>query len=366
MSNRRFLTLSGILTMILCACGEEPSAPEETRLPAPPATLEIAVEAVVDEYFFDGMIEAANQSTVSAQIGGRVAELPFDVGDYVPKDAVIVALRGKEPQARQQQALAAAREAGAALRETQLYYRRAKTLSEQGALSQNDMDRVAANYEKAVAQFEAAKAAAVEAEAQLDYTTVRAPYAGVVTARHVELGETVYPGTKLMTGIALESLRVSVDVPQRQIEALRAHRRARVIFPDGRSIEAATLTIFPYADPQTHTVQVRVNLPDGQQAVYPGMPVKIAFTVDQRAVLPVPATSIAQRSEVTGVYVLHERGLEFRQIRIGDPLADGRVPVLAGLVSGEAVALDPLLAAMRLKEQAAASGVEPAEKMHVP
>lgn len=344
---------------LVAACGGGEQPPAAAGSPVPQlATLEVALEAVPEEYFFDGAIEAANQSTVSAQTGGRVAELPFDVGDYVPKDAVIVALRGKEPQARQQQALAAVREARAALEESELYYRRAKTLFEQGALSQSDMDRVAANYEKAGAHFESARAAAVEAEAQLDYTTVRAPYAGVVTARHVEIGEAVYPGTKLMTGIALENLRVAVDVPQRQIEALRAHRRARVIFPDGRSVEATALTIFPFADPRTHTVKVRVNLPDGAQAVYPGMLVKIAFVADQRAVLPVPAASIARRSEVTAVYVVHEGRLEFRQIRAGDPLPDGRVPVLAGLSSGETVALDPLAAAYALKTHATAATTE--------
>lgn len=338
-----------ILAALLSACGgAEPPAADGAPAPAL-ATMEVAVEAVDEEYFFDGVIEAANQSTVSAQTGGRVAELPFDVGDYVPKDAVIVALRGKEPQARQQQALAAVREAEAQLKETQLYYRRAGTLFEQGALSQSDMDRVEANYEKARAHYESAKAAAVEAEAQLDYTTVRAPYAGVVTARHVELGETVYPGTKLMTGIALQNLRAAVDVPQRQIEALRTHRRARVIFPDGRSVEAAALTIFPFADPQTHTVKVRVNLPDGEQAVYPGMLVKIAFVADRRAVLPVPLVSIARRSEVTAVYIVHAGRVEFRQIRAGDPLPDGRVPVLAGLSSGETVALDPQAAAYAMK-----------------
>lgn len=347
-----FISLPAILLLFLSACNEkQPGAPAGTSLATLPPALEIAFETVAEEYFFDGVIEAASQSTVSAQTGGRVAELPFDVGDYVPKDAVIVRLRGKEPRARQQQALAAVQEAKAALEEAELYYRRAIPLFEQQMLSQSDMDRVRTNYEKSKARFEAAKAAAIEAEAQLDYTTIRAPYAGVVTERHVEVGVTVYPGTKLMTGFALENLRVVVDIPQQQIDALRTHRRARVIFPNGRSLDTESLTVFPYADPQTHTVKVRVNLPDGEQALYPGMLVKIAFVADQQVVLPVPQDSIAQRSEVTGVYVLHDKHLEFRQIRFGDPLPDGRVPVLAGLSSGEAIVPDPEAAAAYLKMQ---------------
>lgn len=345
-----FFFLLAIPPIFLSACSEPPPASHRS-MPPVPATLEITLEVMAEEYFFDGVIEAASQSTVSAQVGGRVAELPFDVGDYVPKDAVIVRLRGKEPQARQQQALAAVQEARAAFEEAQLYYRRAKALFEQQMLSQSDMDRLTANYEKARARFEAARAAADEAEAQLDYVTVRAPYAGVVTDRHAELGETVYPGTKLMTGIALENLRVVVEIPQQQIDALRTHRHARVIFPDGRSLQTDSLTIFPYADPQTHTVKVRVDLPNGEQALYPGMLVKIAFVADQQAILPIPQSSVAQRSEVTGIYVLRDGRLEFRQIRIGDPLPDGRVPVLAGLSSGETIVPDPLAAAVYLKTQ---------------
>lgn len=356
-----YISLAAILAIVLPACGEKPPASSGYLSAAPPATQKIILEAVDEEYFFDGVIEAANQSTVSAQTGGRVAELPFDVADYVPKDAVIVRLRGKEPQARQQQALATVQEARAALEEAQLYYRRAQPLFEQQMLSQSDMDRVTSNYERARARFEAAKAAAAETEAQLEYVTIRAPYAGVVTERHVELGETVSPGTRLMTGIALENLRVVVDIPQQQIGALRTHRRARVIFPDGRSLETGSLTLFPYADPQTHTVKVRVDLPNGEQALYPGMLVKIAFVTGQQAVLPIPQNSIARRSEVTGIYVLRNNHLEFRQIRIGDPLPDGRLPVLAGLSSGEAIVPDPLAAAAYLKAQEnAPSGAKPA------
>lgn len=346
-----FVSLPAIAAVVLSACDEKPAALPESVSRAPPVTLEIRLGTEAKEYFFDGVIEAASQSTVSAQTGGRIAELPYDVGDYVPKDAVIVRLRGKEPQARQQQALAAAQEARAAFEEAQLYYRRAMPLFERQMLSQSDMDRVTSNYERAKARYEAAKAAAAEAEAQLDYVTVRAPYAGVVTERHVELGETVYPGTKLMTGIALENLRVVVDIPQRQIDAFRTHRHARVIFPNGRSLETDSLTVFPYADPLTHTVKVRVNLPDGEQSLYPGMLVKIAFVADQQAVLAIPAGSVARRSEVTGVYVLHDERLEFRQIRVGDPLPDGRLPVLAGLSSGEDIAVDPLAAAAYKKAQ---------------
>jgi multidrug efflux pump subunit AcrA (membrane-fusion protein) len=144
-------------------------------------------------------------------------------------------------------------------------------------------------------------------------------------------------------------LRVVVNVPESRIESLRAHRRARVVFPDGRSVDSQTLTIFPYAEPDTHTVRVRVNLPEGERAIYPGMLVKVAFVTGRREKLLVPQTAVTERSEVTGVYVQTDAGLEFRQVRTGEPMPDGRVPVLAGLSEGESVVTDPVQAAVRFK-----------------
>jgi RND family efflux transporter MFP subunit len=337
---------------VLAGCSDPPANSGSQTLPVL-ETITVHTETAPREYSFDGVIEAVNQSTVSAQTGGRVAELAFDVGDYVPKAAVIVRLRGKEPQARQQQAIATMNEARAVFNEAQTYHQRATTLFAQKMLSQSEMDQVSANYEKSKARYEATRAAADEAEALLEYTTIVAPYAGVVTQRHVEIGETVSPGMPLMSGFSLENLRVTVDVPQRQIAALREHRQARIILPDKLSVAAGALTIFPYADPQTHTVKVRVELPDAGQAVYPGMLVKVVFVAVLQTILAVPRESITQRSEVTGIYVLRtgDAGplLEFRQIRVGSPMADGRVPVLAGISSGEQIVVDPVLAASVLK-----------------
>lgn len=350
--NRLILTLMlPVLALGLPACGESPPAPGPAAEFNPLPAVQAAVETVPQETALDGVIEAINQSTVSAQTSARVAELPYDVGDYVPQDAVIARLRGKEPKARQEQALAALEGARSSYEEAKLNYERARPLAEQGVISQNRMDEVTAAFEQARARYEQAKAAAVEAEAALDYTTIRAPYAGVVTERHVQLGELVQPGTPLMSGLSLEALRVSVDVPQSRIEALRAHRQARVILPDGRSVDGEELTVFPYADEATHTVRVRVQLPDALQAMYPGMLVKVVFVTGQVPKLLVPGEAITRRSEVTGIYVQTDSGLEFRQVRIGKRTRDGRVPVLTGLSEGESVVTDPVDAAVYFKSE---------------
>lgn len=316
-------------------------------------TATAALATVDKEQVVDAVIEAVNQSTVSAQTTGRIVELPYDVDDYVEKGAVIVRFRDNEQRARLERTRANLEEARARLAQAESEFERIRSVYEQGAVSKSRLDQARAEYESARARVEAAKAALGEAREQLEHTVVRAPYSGIVRQRHVEIGETATVGRPLMTGLSLEHLRAVAEVPQRHIGALREHRSARVLLPSERSVEAASLRIFPYAQEGTHTFRVRVELPEGQHGVYPGMLVKVAFVSGRERRLVVPAEAVVRRSEVTGVYVLDaDERLHFRQVRAGTPLADGRVPILAGLEPGETVVTDPVAAIVALKQAA--------------
>ena len=162
-------------------------------------------------------------------------------------------------------------------------------------------------------------------------------------------------GQKLFTGLSLESLRATANVPQDIINTIRSKQQAQVIIDrnGGRSVTAESLTISPYADPVTHTFTVRVNLPAGDYQIYPGMFVKVAFGLDDIQQLVVPASAVSQRSEVSAVYVVDDRQrLHYRQVRVGQQHQE-QVVILAGLKEGERVALEPIQAVVRYKEQQA-------------
>ena len=109
------------------------------------------------------------------------------------------------------------------------------------------------------------------------------------------------------------------------------------------------VTIFPYANSASNTFRVRLDLPDGQFGLYPGMFVKVAFVIGKAHRLLVPTAALMRRSEVTGVYVIGEDNqLRMRQVRIGGTF-DDRSEVLAGLHVGERVADDPVKAGIYLK-----------------
>jgi RND family efflux transporter MFP subunit len=316
----------------------------------PLATVTLQYETAPRERIWDGTVEAVNQATVSAQTSGRVAEIFYDVDDLVPAGAPIMRFTDTEQKAALDSARGAVVEAEARAAEAESEFTRIAAMFENGTVARARFEQAQANRNAAVARLTAARSSVTNAEQQLEYTVVRAPYAGIVSRRHVEVGELVRPGAPLMSGLSLEHLRVVVDVPQSMIAPIRDIGKANVYAGDGQPIAAESLTFFPVADPATNTFRVRATLPAASATLYPGTFVKIGFIVGQTERLLLPASAIVRRSELTAAYVVGEDVVMLRQIRVGRRYGD-KVEVLAGLAAGEVVALDPVAAGVYLKAQ---------------
>jgi len=324
------------------------SAPVRAKT-LPFATLKVTVTQGARSYLLDGVVEAVNKSTVSAQTSGRIAEIRFDVDDVVEKGQLLIRFHDTEQRAAVSHSEAALKEAETRAGELETEFKRASTLFAQGTIAKARFDTVKANYDAARARLEAARAQLVQAREQLSYTEVRAPYGGVVTRRHVEIGELASAGQPLMTGFSLDKLRVRVDVPQKYADLVRRGATA-VVLHDGRRVRVTALTLFPFAAPASNTFTARLTLPDRHEGLYPGMLVKVSFDLGKRRQIAIPAAAIAYRSELLAVYVVGRDGtVSLRQIRPGRQLGNGAVAVLAGLRAGETIALDPVAAAIYLK-----------------
>jgi RND family efflux transporter MFP subunit len=333
---------------LLSACGVEPEAPPATASASPPLdTLVLEPRVAPLERVLDGRIEAVNQGTVAAQTSGRVTEILYDVNDFVPAGAVIVRLRATEQRAGLLQAQAALRAATARDTEARQKYERASRMYDDRVVSKAALDEALAGRDAAQAELAAARAGLQSAQEGVAYTEIRAPYAGVVTRRDVEVGETVAPGTPLMSGLSLRYLRVAVDVPQSVVDQVRRIRKAAVYVGE-RRIEASKLTIFPEAAGPSNTFRARLELPENAADLYPGMFVKVAFVIGERQRLLVPRVALVERGEMTGVYVIDTEGaVTLRQVRAGHSFGT-QVEVLSGLASGERIATDPIAAMRRL------------------
>ena len=303
-------------------------------------------------YMLEGVVEAEQKTTISAQTAGVIKSIRFDVDDVVQKDELVIQIDDKQQQAVLKQAQAAEKEAHARLQEAQSEYNRVEEVFRKQVVSKSAFDKANAALKAAKARLESTQASVVSAQEQLTYTRVRAPFSGIMTQRLVELGETVNVGTPLVSGISLERLRVATHVPQSIIDEVRDHRYAIVVTEDAE-IVSTDMTFFPYADPLSHSFQLRVHLPQGESGLLPGMFVKVAMEVNREEKTVIPFNSVAFRSEVTGVYVQEDDVLTFRHIRLGRRLGNNEVVVVSGVHAGEMIVTDPVAAAIAIKAEKA-------------
>jgi RND family efflux transporter MFP subunit len=315
------------------------------------AVAPVQYREVEQTYSIEGLVEATRQSTVSAQISGRIKEILFDVGSRVNKGQVILRIDERETAQALAGSNAQVLQAQATLQNAKANYERSKQLFEQKFISQSALDKAQADYQVARAQAAASEAGAGQASLAHGYSAVVAPYGGVVAARLVEVGEMVEPGKPMMVGFDPAEMRVIVSVPQYKLPDIGTHPKVMVEVPSlNRWVNAASATVQPLADARTHSTLVRVDLPANEAGVYPGMFVRAHFVVGKASRLVIPGSAVLHRSEVVAVYVVDATGgVKLRQVRLGETFADGTVEVLAGLNPGEQVALEPVKAGMKSK-----------------
>ena len=340
----RWITLA-TAGVLLAGCAA-PSPPDHAGSPPELATLVVQAQVAPRAQTWDGVVEAVQQVTITAQTNARVTALPYDVGDKVGKGAVLARFSAVEQQSARDSAQAQVASAQAAYRDAQASFERIATVYGQGYVSTAQMDQQRAARDAAKAALQAAQAQAQAAGQQLDYTVLRAPFAGVLTQRYVHVGQAVQSGPPspqpLLQLQALDALRVTVQVPQGAAAAIRRDPVAEVAVGDMR-FAAGRVEVLPYADPLTHSVTVRVALPADLGGLYPGVTAKVTFAGGEATRLLVPLTSVVERGELVAVYVVGADAVTLRQVRLGQR-EGGQVEVLAGLGAGERVASDPAAA----------------------
>jgi RND family efflux transporter MFP subunit len=284
----------------------------------------------------ESVVEAVQQTTVGAQVAGRVLEVRADAGQQVNKGDLLMRIDARE-------AGEAARAAEAQYKVAKLNYERHQQLKAQKFVSQAALDKVKADFDSAAANRGAAGASQ-------SHATIVAPMAGIVARRHAETGDMAMPGAPLFTIYQPGSLRITASVPQYRLAAMRGVTTARVEFPElGKWVEATAVQVLPTADAATHVSQVRVMLPPLPEAT-PGMFARVHFVTGRADKLTVPASAVLRRGEVAAVYVqMPDNRLSLRQLRLGEAVGQGEIEVLAGLATGDKVVTDPVRAAMQIQ-----------------
>lgn len=343
--------LTAFLFAVLISGALAPQARAAEPSPAaPPVSADayvLAYRDVPNVISAEGVVEAVRQSTLAAQIAGQIVELKVKVGDSVKAGQVLVRI---DPRAAEQVVSGSQSqlaEAQAGLTNALRSYERNKQLFAQKFISKAGLDQAELDYKAAQARVGALQANAGQATTARTFTAITAPYAGVVAATPIEVGDMATPGRALVTVFDPASMRVIATLSQSSLRDVKLDMPVQIEVPAANArLTAKQVTLVPLADSRTHTARLRLELGNGA-GLLPGQFARAYFTTGVARKLVIPTSAVLRRSEVTAVYVLGASGQpQLRQIRVGEASVDGHVEVLAGLHEGERIALDSVKAGL--------------------
>ena len=203
------------------------------------------------------------------------------------------------------------------------------------------LQTMAAKNNQALARIDQAKADIATAQVHVGYARITSPINGVVTARQTEIGSTATPGAPLLTVEDNSRYRLEAAVEESLVGRIRLKDKARVrVDALGQGdLEGVVAEIVPAADPASRSYTVKKDLP-AQQALRSGLYGVARFITGRKQSITIPQKAVAQRGQLTAVYVVDEKGVaHLRLIKTGKSYGD-RVEVLSGLSEGERIVVD--------------------------
>jgi len=314
------------------------------------ATEEVRAVAVADELEAVGTVRARTTAPLAARIAGTVGVIHVREGDRVGRGQLLLTIESAEGNAAAAAASAAVEEAQRGVTEARARrqladatFARYKKLFEEQAVTRQEFDGKSTEMEVAAAGLGRAEARLVQARETAraagtvaGYTKVTAPVGGIVTAKAVDGGMTVFPGTALLTVEEEGHYRLEVAAPETLAGRVKTGNALRVAIDGvapgvtGRVAEAA-----PVVDPASRTFIVKVDI--AGPGLRSGMYGRAFFPVGQRQALLVPRGAVVERGALTSVWVVEGGSIvRMRLVKVGKE-SGGRVEVLAGLSPGEKI-----------------------------
>lgn len=324
MKEKLFLAVG--FSLALAGCGHKSERAESS--PVPTASVRVqAIESkqrVATEEVM-GTVRARLRSVIEAKVSGKVEQMLVVPGQQVKAGESLVTIDAREVQARYDQAVALRQQADADLK-------RLTSLFEQKILSP-------AEFENAQARARVALAAVTETETMLGYTKVTAPFAGVITRKHADVGDLAAPGKPLLDMEDSRTLRLEADVPEAVVGRLTLGDRLPVR-ATAHALELAGVVseIAPAADPGSRTFLVKLDLPDAP-GLRAGQFGRVAMPVGETSALRVPASAVVQRGQMEMVFIVSDGKAQLRLVKTGKRIGS-EVELVSGVEAGEQIVIE--------------------------
>lgn len=318
-----------------------------------------------------GTVVPIKDVTFAAQIPGRVSSIAGEEGDFFDKGTELVAIGIEELLAKRRAAWANLANAEAAFRNAGVQYSRewispygGQTNDMMGGMSSimrnftNPMDsfmggsspgldrhaelyQYGTQIEQARSALEGARASIEEIDTKIRDSKSVAPFNGVITKKLVEVGDPVQPGQPMLKFADMSQLQIQVEIPARLMPGIKKGDIVPARLDVGNvNVQARVATIFPIADPERHTVTVKLDLPTGAPGgagMYAEVMVR-DINAKVRELPVVPKSALVWRGSLPGIYVLNDQNKpELRLVRTGDDVGAEGIAILSGLRAGERV-----------------------------
>jgi RND family efflux transporter MFP subunit len=333
----------GLIILLLYlqgAIGGEAVGPGHTAPPGEPAAAgptAVAVEReLADVVEWPGTVTARLSADVAPTVTARVLAVRVQAGSSVRRGEVLATLDARDLTARRQQAEAALAAATAQARQAAADLDRARQLFAKEALTRQDLDAAEARAAAARAHAAQARDAVAEARVRLGETEVRAPFDGVVVARHVDPGDTAGPGAPVASLQDPSTLRLEADVSEQCAAplAIGAELAVRLGAPP-IELWARLEELAPVADPTTRTRHVKAVLPP-DAALRPGAFASLRLSCGSHTAVVVPAAAVHRAGQLETVRAVVDGMPLVRSVRTGKAVG-ADVEILSGLRAGDVV-----------------------------
>ena len=344
-----YASLMIIILAGLNACSGGNEKKNEANLPAgtqgekPVAvTLSTASEDIQPVILASGIVEAAQTANISTRVMGRITNIFVKTGDRVSKGQLLASVWDEDIKAKRAQTDAMIAEAQGAYATAQKDYDRFNNLYKQQSATAKELDNVTLQYNSAKARVAAAKQMRSEVNANLTYSSLTAPFSGVVTQKLAEVGSIANPGMPILTIEQNETFQVSASIAESDISNIHLGDIANIqIKSTGKLFDGKIIQINPSSQFTGGQYMVKLSVPEtAKKDIYAGMfasisiPVKNILQVNSDVAL-VPLTAIINRDELTGIYTVGVNNTALlRWIRLGKTYGD-KVEVISGISKDE-------------------------------
>jgi RND family efflux transporter MFP subunit len=316
------------------------------------STIVTQLTLVSDQVEAVGTVRAAETTQLASQVMGSIVRIHVQEGSRVSRGDLLIVLDDAQASAEvdrvsamlkaSETQLAAAK---SDLQLAQSTLKRYQALFEKKSLSPQEFEEIKARVtiaeahrDAALASQSAVQAALLQARSSLQYTQIRAPFDGIVTARLADPGTLATPGTPLLTIENPSSFRLEVPVNESEVGAIQVGGAATVVIDalGDQQIAGKVSQLVPSADPASRTVLVKISLPS-RSSMRSGLFGRARFPRGQRQAIVVPTSALIQRGQLQGVYVVGaDQMVGLRFVTLGQTSPQG-VEILTGLGPGEHV-----------------------------